>query len=240
MQSPLEDVPGYQIYGHRHGLTILQNDFPEAAIELKGILESFYIPKYLIVEGGGGLSGITQILKKALEDASWDKRVIHEEYIIDGQSQTSDSHEIDHFKRYEDNQPGIGLEIEWNNKDPFYDRDLENFRKYHALGLISIGIIITRGETLQRELYSVFEQHFHANPNAVEEQIPRYQGLKAKVAKNPANKTTIVAKHCYSSKYGTATTHWDKLIQRVDRKVGDPCPLVLIGIGAERLIEKIS
>jgi hypothetical protein len=236
MTSIIEQVDGYQIYGHRHGLTIFEQDFPEAAYELTRILNSFYIPKHLIVVGGGGLSGITQILKKALEDAGWDKRVIHEEYIIDGQSQTSDSHEIDHFKRYEDNQPGIGLEIEWNNKDPFYDRDLENFRKYHALSLISLGIIITRGESLQRELYNVFEQHFIANPNAIEEQIPRYQGLSAKVLKNPDNRTTIVAKHCYSSKYGTATTHWDKLIQKINRKVGDPCPLVLIGIGAERLV----
>ena len=236
MIQKFNSLSGYEIYGHRHGLTILENDFPEAALELKSILESFYIPKHFIVEGGGGLSGITQILKKALEKASWDKRVIHEEYIIDGQRQGSESHEIDHFRRFRDNKPGIGLEIEWNNKDPFYDRDLENFRKYHALGLISLGIIITRGESLQQELYNVILDYCDANPGFISEQIPRYSGLQEKVAKNPNNQVAVVAKHFYSSKYGTSTTHWDKLMQRVDRKVGDPCPLVLIGIGKARLI----
>ena len=35
------------------------------------------------------------------------------------------------------------------------------------------------------------------------------------------------------SKYGAATTHWSKLRDRIDRGVGNPCPLVLIGLPAE-------
>ena len=31
-------------------------------------------------------------------------------------------------------------------------------------------------------------------------------------------------------KYGAATTHWDKLEARVSRGVGNPCPLLLIGL----------
>jgi len=33
-----------------------------------------------------------------------------------------------------------------------------------------------------------------------------------------------------SDKFGEATTHWRKLIDRVERGVGNPCPLLLIGI----------
>ena len=33
-----------------------------------------------------------------------------------------------------------------------------------------------------------------------------------------------------SDKFGTATTHWDKLQQRIDRGVGNPCPLLLLGV----------
>lgn len=33
-----------------------------------------------------------------------------------------------------------------------------------------------------------------------------------------------------SDKFGQATTHWSKLIDRVHRGVGNPCPLVLIGL----------
>jgi hypothetical protein len=34
----------------------------------------------------------------------------------------------------------------------------------------------------------------------------------------------------FSDKYGMATTHWSKLLDRVRRGVGNPCPLVLIGL----------
>jgi hypothetical protein len=33
-------------------------------------------------------------------------------------------------------------------------------------------------------------------------------------------------------KYGAATTHWRKLEDRVHRGVGNPCPLLLIGLPA--------
>src|SRR6202012_2674139 len=66
----------------------------------------------------------------------------------------SKSHEVDHYKTF--HRGNIGLEIEWNNKDPFYDRDLENFRKLHQIGELSLGIIITRGASLQRELLQVY------------------------------------------------------------------------------------
>ena len=43
--------------------------------------------------------------------------VEYDEYKID-----TPTHKIDCFKNR------VALEIEWNNKDPFYDRDLNNFR----------------------------------------------------------------------------------------------------------------
>jgi hypothetical protein len=33
-------------------------------------------------------------------------------------------------------------------------------------------------------------------------------------------------------KYGAATTHWRKLEDRVQRGVGNPCPLLLVGLPA--------
>lgn len=43
----------------------------------------------------------------------------------------------------------VALEVEWNNKDPFYDRDLNNFRLLFELRAISVGLIITRCDELQ-------------------------------------------------------------------------------------------
>ena len=36
-----------------------------------------------------------------------------------------------------------------------------------------------------------------------------------------------------NDKFGTATTHWVKLQERVSRGVGNPCPLLLLGIPAQ-------
>jgi hypothetical protein len=43
-------------------------------------------------------------------------------------------------------------------KDPFFDRDLENFKRLHADGVISIGAIVTRGESLQGALRAIVAQ----------------------------------------------------------------------------------
>jgi hypothetical protein len=43
----------------------------------------------------------------------------------------------------------VAIEIEWNNKDPFYDRDLNNYRLLFDLRVISVGVIITRTDELQ-------------------------------------------------------------------------------------------
>ena len=46
--------------------------------------------------------------------------------------------------------PGrVALEVEWNNKDPFFDRDLNNFRLLFDLRAVSVGVIITRTDSLQ-------------------------------------------------------------------------------------------
>jgi len=47
----------------------------------------------------------------------------------------------------------VALELEWNNKTEFYDRDLNNFRLLHELDVISVGIIVTRADELQ-EIFS--------------------------------------------------------------------------------------
>ena len=35
-----------------------------------------------------------------------------------------------------------------------------------------------------------------------------------------------------AGKYSESTTHWNKLMERLQRGVGNPCPLLLIGLSA--------
>ena len=42
----------------------------------------------------------------------------------------------------------IAVDIEWNSKDQTFDRDLFAMRTYYECDIISVGIIITRSESL--------------------------------------------------------------------------------------------
>ena len=55
----------------------------------------------------------------------------------------SPTHKVDCYRN------AVALEIEWNNKDPFFDRDLNNFRLLFELRVIDVGIIVTRCSELQ-------------------------------------------------------------------------------------------
>jgi hypothetical protein len=235
------NAPGYEIYYTRFSDSIINDHFTDAKAELEGILNAFYFQENQIIKGGGGLSSITQSLGTLLVNHDWKKAKIESEHRVRGKILTSESHEVDHYKSFD--QGNIGLEIEWNNKDPFYDRDLENFRKLHQIGELSMGIIITRGASLQTELYHVYqrflEELYPFDMKKLSTYISFSDTAKGSIGAliNLSKEESIrrIAMVIYSSKYGQATTHMNKLLLRLDRGVGNPCPFILIGIGKDRL-----
>jgi hypothetical protein len=161
--------------------------------------------------------------------------------IIDGVEREAQSHEVDHVRSFANGT--VTLEIEWNNKDPFFDRDLENFKRLHADGAISLGVIVTRGESLQdsmRSLVRRFVDDNNVNSHDDMERIglnPTRRQIKEVMkrvtrARNPVPFRDAWVDHFVSDKFGAATTHWSKLQDRVKRGVGNPCPVVLVGIPA--------
>jgi hypothetical protein len=71
----------------------------------------------------------------------------------------------------------VAIEIEWNNKDPFFDRDLNNFRLLFDLRAVSVGVIITRTDALQ----DIFDQlgrgsSFGASTTHMAKLLPRIEG----------------------------------------------------------------
>lgn len=237
-------IPGYEIFFTRFADSIIKDHFRDARNELSGILNKFYIPEQDIIKGGGGLSSITQALAKLLNDQGWNKKIIESSLHVGSKILPSKSHEVDHYKTFD--QGNIGLEIEWNNKDPFYDRDLENFRKVHQIGELSLGIIVTRGISLQSELLYVYERFLSSlepfNMPTLLTKISLSDIAKERIEKAidlpRADAVRLIAALIYGSKFGAATTHMSKLLLRLKRGVGDPCPFILIGIGRERLIKK--
>src|SRR6185369_10232924 len=130
-----------------HALAILRSDFPELIGEIEVALLAIRLPITEIIGGGGGEAKMTQRLRKALADLQWPKHNFVMTKTVDGVAKESTSHEIDHVRRTDAGV--VAFEIEWNNKDPFFDRDLENFKRLHAEGAISLGGIITRGSEMQ-------------------------------------------------------------------------------------------
>jgi hypothetical protein len=231
---------GFQIEFHSHAKAILGVDFPDAIGELTGALEALSIPVEEIVGSGGGETKGTQRLRRALADRSWRKVNFTIEKRINGIPRESISHEVDHVRTFEDGRT-VALEIEWNNKDPFFDRDLENFKRLHAEGAISVGVIVTRGTTLQAELVPIVRrfaaqrgfssiddvQAIGLNPTPRQQKDVQRRLRGGEVAFADAWAQSFV-----SDKYGAATTHWRKLEDRVHRGVGNPCPLLLVGLPA--------
>jgi hypothetical protein len=143
---------GYQIQFESHALAILEVDFPDAVQQLEEVLLTQSVPIEEIIGSGGGETKGTQRLRKGLTDKSWIKETFTIKKTINDEPRESISHKVDHvrvFDRPNGKRYRVALEIEWNNKDPFFDRDLENFKRLHAEGAISVGVMVTRGVTLQ-------------------------------------------------------------------------------------------
>ncbi|MEW6159970.1 MAG: BglII/BstYI family type II restriction endonuclease [Verrucomicrobiota bacterium] len=225
----------FEILTLHHAEAILKHDMPEALDRLENVLLTMTIPVEELVKGGGGEGKATQRLRMALNTAGWKKHRFEIKRIVDGVEKESISHEIDHVGTFE---KGIfALEIEWNNKDPFFDRDLENFKRLHADGVISVGAIITRGKSLHDAMRPLMEQFAEDHEIESVEMLSCYYSptfRQRELYERCAKAKGSFAKgwaHCFvSDKFGESTTHWRKLEERVKRGVGNPCPLLLIGI----------
>ncbi|MCC7421766.1 MAG: hypothetical protein IT428_15915 [Planctomycetaceae bacterium] len=235
---------GFDVLALHHAEAILTRDMPAAEQEIERVLLDLAIPVTELVAGGGGEAQGTQRLRRALNGVGWAKRNIKIRKTVrwdeagPEQEVASLSHEIDHVKAF--GTGVVALEIEWNNKDPFFDRDLESFKRLHAEGAISVGALITRGESLHQEMRGLLRRFID------EQRIDAIEALDEFGYSPTRRQRAIIDQRAgrtgdfrqawvdafVADKFGEATTHWRKLQDRVLRGVGNPCPLLLIGIPA--------
>ena len=232
---------GYDILFVSHAESILNGEFPQVIAELEVTLLDLTLSITEIIGSGGGETRFTQRLRHALTALQWPKHTFVITKTVDGVPKESVSHEIDHVRRT--HQGVVALEIEWNNKDPFFDRDLENFKRLHAEGAISVGILITRGASLQQQMRAMVRRFADErgvngfDDLATNGYVPtpkQKAAIQRRVtrAANPPLFADAWTDNFVGNKYGQATTHWDKLMTRVQRGVGNPCPLLLVGLPA--------
>ena len=132
----------YEVHEWKHACAVLKEDFPEEWSEILSVLGEFKLHKSDILAPGGGLSRVSQRFDKAFESRHWKEKSFETQIVVDKKQIETPTHKVDCVKSK------VALEIEWSNKDPFFDRDLNNFRLLFDLRAISVGIIITKSDEL--------------------------------------------------------------------------------------------
>ena len=126
----------YEVLEWRHACAVLKNDFPQEWDDIMDLLGNFRFQRSEIMAGGGGKTKLAQKIDSAFRKKGWVKKRFETKMVVDKEELENPTHEIDCYKNR------VALELEWNNKDPFFDRDLNNFRILFDLRAISLGIII--------------------------------------------------------------------------------------------------
>lgn len=161
----------YEVHEWKHATAILKEDFPAEWQDLLELLTTFRLKKSYITNPGGRKSAISGFIDTFLYSRGWVEKDFSTQVVVDGNTSESPTHKIDCYKNR------VAVEIEWNNKDPFFDRDLNNFRLLFDLRAISVGIIITRCDNLQDIFNSLGRgPSFGASTTHMSKLLPRIEG----------------------------------------------------------------
>ena len=163
----------YEVKEWRHASAILAADFPSEFGEIQEVLKSFRLRRSQVLAPGGSKSDIAGWIDGELAKRAWVEKKFATQIKVDDHATDTPTHKVDCFKN------GVALEIEWNNKDPFFDRDLNNFRLLFDLRVIDVGVIITRASNLQalfKTLGKKVADKYGASTTHMDKLLPRLEG----------------------------------------------------------------
>ena len=163
----------YEVHEWRNATGILETAHLEQWQDIIDVLRAFEFKRSELLAGGGGKSVISTRIDKFLEARGWRETKFDTSIRVDDTERDSPTHKVDCFKGR------VGLEIEWNNKDPFFDRDLNNFRLLFDLRVIDVGVIITRASNLQALFKSISKKvgnKYGASTTHMDKLLPRLEG----------------------------------------------------------------
>jgi hypothetical protein len=140
---PTEIQDLYEVHEWRNAFPVLAAAHPSEWKEMLQVLRGFRLNRSEIVTPGGPKSPVAKKLDSHFYRLGWKEKGFATSIRIDDDEYESPTHKVDCFKNK------VAVEVEWNNKDPFYDRGLNNFRLLFDLRAIDVGVIITRCDELQ-------------------------------------------------------------------------------------------
>ena len=204
----------FEIYSYRSAAAILAQNFPVQFSQIVSALEAFEITTSMIRCPGGSKGPIAKYVDSLFPEQDWKETRITadlhvrllpgkgngtlKEYVRSGYL---DGHRIDFLSSK------VALDLEWNSKDQTYDRDLYAFSAFHAAGAIDVGVLLTRGSSLDTKFLR---------------SLGRVLDKDGKEGKEMVHK-----------KFGASTTWMGKLLYRLDAGRNGGCPVLALGIKPE-------
>jgi Restriction endonuclease BglII len=141
---PADISARYEVHEWRNGFAILAAAHPQEWADIIEVLRGFNLLKSDILQPGGSKGLISSKLDSHFTQLGWAEKKFDTKIVVDTAEHVAPTHKVDCYKSR------VALEVEWNNKDPFFDRDLNNFRLLFDLRAIDAGVIITRCTELQQ------------------------------------------------------------------------------------------
>jgi hypothetical protein len=184
----------------------------------------------MIRKAGGNESEIPKLLAAALRPQGWYETIIQGDLVVRltwrqqigvtkkgkpkfetkfreaKRERYLDGHKLDFVKRR------VAFDMEWNSKDQTFDRDLYAFNAFFLSGVIDVGVLVTRGQSLTpvlKKLGQALKRNGEPEFKMVDgERVPRMT----------------------HEKYGASTTWWGKLVYRLNAGRNGGCPVLAVGI----------
>ncbi|MYF68520.1 MAG: hypothetical protein F4053_12475 [Proteobacteria bacterium] len=194
--------------GEKSGLA---HNFPAQFAQIIHALESFEITTTMIRLPGGSKGPIAKYVDTLFTQPDWrETRItadLHVKLLLPKgerilreytRSGYLDGHRIDFVSGK------VALDLEWNSKDQTYDRDLYAFSAFHAAGAIEVGVLLTRGASLDTDFFRSLGKVLTKSGEEGEAQVYK--------------------------KFGASTTSIQKLLYRLEAGRNGGCPVLALGM----------
>tara|TARA_B100000401_G_C52683453_1_gene660873 strand:- start:122 stop:904 length:783 start_codon:yes stop_codon:yes gene_type:complete len=239
----------WEILNYNNAIDVSKKHFLNEMLKLLTFLKDTHVDlKRHVITGGGGKSEMVQDLEKEFKENGWKKNNISVKNNISFLNSIPDkvtessSHEVDHLIVNDENILSI-LEIEWNNKSEFFDRDIHNIQSSWNIGATELGIIITRSkklnESMTEDIYQFFVENeindypdfekIKNNPEVIRFSFPSQSHRRKIDRRGDRDFTKVAAEVFWTSKYKD-TTFTEQLIKRVERGQLGRAPLIVFGL----------
>lgn len=208
---PQDILDKYEVHSYRNAASVLSQSHRQQFEEICVALRKLKISTSQIREPGGSKGPIAHYVDTLFSDRWVETRISADLHVMlhaaKGQNDLLseytrtgylDGHRIDFVNGR------VAFDLEWNSKDQTYDRDLYAFSAFYEAGAIDVGVILTRGSTMDNSFF---------------------RSLGKVLTKDGTEGKEDVYK-----KFGASTTWIGKLLYRLDAGRNGGCPVLAIGI----------